>query len=139
MKYKYSIIAGLSTMLIGFIPLSFKEKEEISYVIYANDIVQANDIKNQLVNFYKENCFSSEFNQIDKKLSENIDNFCYEATYTNNQVLVISDNKKIKMTGYLYKQTPSSIKFKTYFASSASSMPEATSIKVATSSLSDQI
>ena len=77
MKYKYSIIAGLSTMLLGFIPLSFKEKEEISYVIYANDIVQANDIKNQLVNFYKENCFSSEFNQIDKKLSENIDNFCY--------------------------------------------------------------
>ena len=77
MKYKYSIIAGLSTMLLGFIPLSFKEKEEISYVIYANDIVQANDIKNQLVNFYKENCFSSEFNQIDKKLSKNIDNFCY--------------------------------------------------------------
>ena len=41
------------------------------------------------------------------------------------------------LSGYLYKSTPSSIKYKYYFSASMYSMPEATSINVATLSLSE--
>ena len=139
MKLKYSILTGLITTLVGFIPLSFNKDKEISYTIYANDIVSANMIKEELINFYKENCFASSFDQIDNKIHSNFYMFKYDYKYENNNVSIFYLNNKIKMTGYLYKQSPSSIKFKSYFTSSAVSIPEATSINVATSALSDQI
>ena len=46
-----------------------------------------------------------------------------------------ADIEKIKMTGHLYQSVPSSIDFKYYFKSVTYSIPLATSINVATSTL----
>ena len=41
-----------------------------------------------LENFYKSNCFDVSYNQIDKKLSDNIQRFNYEASYYNNEIII---------------------------------------------------
>lgn len=139
MKYKYSIIIGLTSILSGFIPLSISKNKEITYTIYSPSIVKANTIKEELIVFYKEYCYSSLFDDIDKKISENIDKFDYKVTYNDYHLDIYLDNYKIKMTGYLYKNSLLEINFKSYFTSSTNSIPLATSINVETSALSDQI
>ena len=44
MKYKYSIITGMLSIFLGFIPISIKKPENINYVIYAKTLQQANHI-----------------------------------------------------------------------------------------------
>ena len=140
MKFKYSILIGMTTLLSGFIPLSFSQKNDIKYTIYSQSIVNANKIKEELMVFYKQYCYSFSFNDIDKKIVQNIDNFQYDVTYDNYNIIVnYSSDNKIKMTGYLFKNTPSFIDFKYYFSMIAVSMPEAISTSVATLSVSDQI
>lgn len=141
MKLKYSIIIGLTSLLSGFIPLSFlKNNKEITYTIYTNNILQANQIKEELIVFYKQYCYSFSFSSINEKIIENIDYFKYKCTYKNNHLDIYYQESKIKMTGYLFSNNPSSIEFKYYFSSLlTSSIPLATSISVATFSLSDQI
>lgn len=139
MKAKYSIIFGLLTSFVGFIPLSFSNNKQITYCIYADSIINANMIKNELLSFYKENCFSSSYEEINSKINLNFHMFNYEYTYIDNNISIYYKTNQIKMKGYLYKETPSTINFKSYFTSVASSIPEATSINVATSALSDQI
>lgn len=139
MKYKYSIIAGMLSIFLGFIPISIKKTENINYVIYAKTLQQANHIKNELISFYKEKCYAADCFNINKKIIENIDDFVYDAEYKEYTIYVDAGQDYIKMIGCLYKTAPSSITFKNYFTSSASSIPEATSINVDTSSLSDQI
>ena len=86
MKYKYSIIIGLASLLSGFIPLSINKKEDISYTIYAPNVVKANKIKEELIVFYKQYCYSSLFDDINKKIEKNIYLFPYECIYENNKI-----------------------------------------------------
>lgn len=135
MKLKNSIIISLLTMFLGFIPM-YQKDNDIWYEINAESISIANKIKEEMIMFYKEHCYSSLFDCIDEKINNNIKKLNYNCYY-NDYVLKIDEGDKIKMTGYLYKSTPSSIKYKYYFSASMYSMPEATSINVATLSLSE--
>ena len=138
MKYKYSILAGIGSLILGFIPISVNQKDTISYTIYSSNIVKANNAKEELIEFYKNYCYSSLFINIDNKIKDNIDKLDLNVTYKDYNFEIFVDEKKIKMTGYLYQTSPSSINFKYYFTSSTYSMPLATSIKVATSTQFDQ-
>ena len=53
MKYKYAILVGLSSLLSGFIPLSFTKPKDIVFTIYTTSLNKANLIKEELINFYK--------------------------------------------------------------------------------------
>ena len=72
MKYKYSIIAGMLSIFLGFIPISIKKPENINYVIYAKTLQQANHIKNELISFYKEKCYAADCFNINKKITHAI-------------------------------------------------------------------
>ena len=138
MRFKNTLLFGLTTLMSGFIPLVKHKQENITYVIYSDSIAEANIIKEELITFFKDCCYSSLFADIDNKLNKNIDKFIYNCNYSK-QSVVIDEGNKIKMMGYLYKTSPSSINFKYYFSSSICSIPDATSINVATSTESDQI
>ena len=135
MKLKNSILVSIFSMLVGFIPLANKTND-IKYVINADSLSVANNIKEELIVFYKEHCYSSLFDSIDKKLDETISSFHYESQYENNTIY-INCGDKIKMVGYLYQSNPPSFKFKYYFSASTYSIPEAISTSVATLSLSE--
>ena len=135
MKLKNSILVSIFSMMVGFIPLANKTND-IKYVIYADSLSVANNIKEELIVFYKEHCYSSLFDSIDKKLDETISSFHYESQYENNTIY-INCGDKIKMVGYLYQSNPPSFKFKYYFSASTYSIPEAISTSVATLSLSE--
>ena len=96
-------------------------------------------IKEELIDFYKQNCFSSSFNKIEEKINSYINEFKYESSYIDGCINIHYNQEKIKMMGYLYKTTPSFINFKYYFTGTTNSIPEATSIKVETLTVSDQI
>ena len=135
MKLKNSILVSIFSMMVGFIPLANKTND-IKYVINADSLSIANNIKEELIVFYKEHCYSSLFDSIDKKLDETISSFHYESQYENNTIY-INCVDKIKMVGYLYQSNPPSFKFKYYFSASTYSIPEAISTSVATLSLSE--
>jgi hypothetical protein len=135
MKLKNSILVSIFSMMVGFIPLANKTND-IKYVIYADSLSVANNIKEELIVFYKEHCYSSLFDSIDKKLDETISSFHYESVYEGNTIY-INYGDKIKMVGYLYQSNPPSFKFKYYFSASTYSIPEAISTSVATLSLSE--
>ena len=135
MKLKNSIIISLLTMFLGFIPM-YQKDNDIRYEISAESISIANKIKEEMIMFYKEHCYSSLFDSIDKKLDETINSFHYESQYENNTIY-INCGDKIKMVGYLYQSNPPSFKFKYYFSASTYSIPEAISTSVATLSLSE--
>lgn len=135
MKLKKSILVSIFSMLVGFIPLANKTND-IKYVINADSLSVANNIKEELIVFYKEHCYSSLFDSIDKKLDETISSFHYESVYEGNTIY-INCGDKIKMVGYLYQSNPPSFKFKYYFSASTYSIPEAISTSVATLSLSE--
>ena len=135
MKLKNSILVSIFSVLVGFIPLANKTND-IKYVINADSLSIANNIKEELIVFYKEHCYSSLFDSIDKKLDETISSFHYESQYENNTIY-INCGDKIKMVGYLYQSNPPSFKFKYYFSASTYSIPEAISTSVATLSLSE--
>ena len=135
MKLKNSILVSIFSMMVGFIPLANKTND-IKYVINADSLSIANNIKEELIVFYKEHCYSSLFDSIDKKLDETISSFHYESQYENNTIY-INCGDKIKMVGYLYQSNPPSFKFKYYFSASTYSIPEAISTCVATLSLSE--
>lgn len=135
MKYKYSILAGLTSLLLGFIPISIKHKEEITYTIYSSNIVEAQKAKEELIEFYKNYCYSSLFINIDKKIKNNINKLNLNVSYIDHNINIYMSDNKIKMIGYLYQSSPSSIKYKYYFKSVTYSMPLATSINVATSTV----
>lgn len=135
MKLKNSILVSIFSMMVGFIPLANKTND-IKYVINADSLSIANNIKEELIVFYKEHCYSSLFDSIDKKLNETISSFHYESQYENNTIY-INCGDKIKMVGYLYQSNPPSFKFKYYFSASTYSIPEAISTSVATLSLSE--
>ena len=135
MKLKNSILVSIFSMMVGFIPLANKTND-IKYVINADSLSIANNIKEELILFYKEHCYSSLFDSIDKKLDETISSFHYESQYENNTIY-INCGDKIKMVGYLYQSNPPSFKFKYYFSASTYSIPEAISTSVATLSLSE--
>lgn len=139
MHKKISIIVGLGSILMGFIPLNINSKKDITYTIYTSSIVKANRIKGELIAFYKQYCYSPLLVEIDNKIKNNINKMDYNASYTDHQIIINDDSRKIKMTGYLYELSPSSINFKYYFTSAPFSIPEATSINVATLSVLDQI
>ena len=140
MKFKYSIILGLASILAGFIPLGYKNnKYNITYTIYSNNIVKANQIKEELMVFYKEYCYSFSFISINEKIIDNIDDFKYKCVYNDHNLLIYDNSLEIKMTGYLFQSNPSSIDFKYYFSITTRSIPEAISTNVATLSVSDQI
>lgn len=140
MKYKYSIFLGLSSILAGFIPLGYRNnKNNITYTIYSQNIVVANQIKEELMVFYKEYCYSFSFTTIEKKIINNIYLFPYTCEYNNHSLKIYGDDTKIKMTGYLFQTSPSSIDFKYYFSITTRSIPEAISTNVATLSVSDHI
>lgn len=135
MKLKNSILVSIFSMMVGFIPLANKTND-IKYVINADSLSIANNIKEELIVFYKEHCYSSLFDSIDKKLDQTISSFHYESQYENNTIY-INCGDKIKMVGYLYQSNPPSFKFKYYFSASTYSIPEAISTSVATLSLSE--
>lgn len=135
MKLKNSILVSIFSMMVGFIPLANKTND-IKYVINADSLSIANNIKEELIVFYKEHCYSSLFDSIDKKLDEKISSFHYESQYENNTIY-INCGDKVKMVGYLYQSNPPSFKFKYYFSASTYSIPEAISTSVATLSLSE--
>lgn len=135
MKLKKTILVSIFSMMVGFIPLANKTND-IKYVINADSLSIANNIKEELIVFYKEHCYSSLFDSIDKKLDETISSFHYESQYENNTIY-INCGDKIKMVGYLYQSNPPSFKFKYYFSASTYSIPEAISTSVATLSLSE--
>lgn len=135
MKLKNSILVSIFSMMVGFIPLANKTND-IKYVINADSLSIANNIKEELIVFYKEHCYSSLFDSIDKKLDETISSFHYESQYENNTIY-INCGDKVKMVGYLYQSNPPSFKFKYYFSASTYSIPEAISTSVATLSLSE--
>ena len=135
MKLKNSILVSIFSMMVGFIPLANKTND-IKYVINADSLSIANNIKEELIVFYKEHCYFSLFDSIDKKLDETISSFHYESQYENNTIY-INCGDKIKMVGYLYQSNPPSFKFKYYFSASTYSIPEAISTSVATLSLSE--
>ena len=135
MKYKYSILAGLSSLILGFIPISFNHNQNITYTIYSSNIVEASVAKEELIEFYKDYCYSSLFINIDKKIKSNINKLNLNATYEDYNISIYTDGSKIKMIGHLYQSSPSSIEYKYYFKSVTYSMPLATSINVATSTL----
>ena len=135
MKYKYSILAGLTSLLLGFIPISIKHKEEITYTIYSSNIVEAQKAKEELIEFYKNYCYSSLFINIDKKIKNNINKLNLNVSYIDHNINIYMSDNKIKMIGYLYQSSPSSIEYKYYFKSVTYSMPLATSINVATSTV----
>lgn len=137
MHLRHSIIIGLTTILSGLIPISFNKKE-ISYIIYGNDIASSNMIKEELISFYKEHCYSSLFVDIDKKINMQINKMEYDVTYKD-YTIIINSGDKIKMVGYLYKSCPPFINHKYYFNASTYSMPEAISSKVSTSTQSEYI
>ena len=139
MKYKYSILICLTSVLTGFIPLKTAKTYNITYTIYSQNLVSANKIKEELIVFYKQYCYSFLLSDINEKINQNIHLFPYQAEYQNHEILVFDTKQKIKMTGFLYKHSPSFIDFKNYFTSSANSIPDATSIKVETLSVLDQI
>ena len=138
MKFKFSIIIGLASMLVGFVPLSLNKSKDISYTIYASNVVKANKAKEELIVFYKQYCYSSLLSDIEKKIEKNLCFLPYDAVFENNNISIIVNDTKIKMTGYLYKNSLLNINYKSYFTST-NSMPLATSIKVETLTLSDQI
>lgn len=139
MYKRISIIVGLLSILMGFIPLNINNKKDISYIIYTSSIVKANRIKGELIAFYKQYCYSPLLVKIDDKIKNNINKLNYKVTYDNHQIVIDDNSSKIKMIGYLYKASPSSINYKYYFTSAPFSIPEATSISVATFSVFDQI
>ena len=140
MKLKYSILVSLTSMLAGFIPLSFDKKvDNITYTIYSKNIVKANKIKEELISFYKERCYSSLLVEIDNKINNNIDLLPYRCEYEDHELIIYDSSNKIKMTGYLYKSSPSYLDFKFYFSSWINSIPEATSTRVETLAESDHI
>lgn len=138
MKLKYSIIACLLTGVFGFIKPIIKNNQ-ISYTIYASTINEANKAKEELISFYKEFCYSSLFDEINAKIVDNIDNLSLNCSYSNYHFDILTTSDKIKMTGYLYLNTQSKFNYRYYFTSSTYSIPLATSSKVATLALSDQI
>ena len=135
MKYKYSILAGLTSLLLGFIPISIKHKEDITYTIYSSNIVEAQKAKEELIEFYKNYCYSSLFINIDKKIKNNINKLNLNVSYIDHNINIYMSDNKIKMIGYLYQSSPSSIEYKYYFKSVTYSMPLATTINVATSTV----
>ena len=135
MKYKYSILAGLTSLLLGFIPISIKHKEDITYTIYSSNIVEAQKAKEELIEFYKNYCYSSLFINIDKKIKNNINKLNLNVSYIDHNINIYMSDNKIKMIGYLYQSSPSSIEYKYYFKSVTYSIPLATSINVATSTV----
>ena len=135
MKYKNSILLGLSSMILGFIPVSYNHNQNITYTIYSSNIVEASIAKEELIEFYKDYCYSSLFINIDKKIKTNIDKLALNVTYQDHNFNIYTGDNKIKMIGYLYQSSPSSIEYKYYFKSLTYSMPLATSINVATSTL----
>lgn len=140
MKLKYSILVSLTSMLAGFIPLSFDKKvDNITYTIYSKNIAKANKIKEELISFYKERCYSSLLVEIDNKINKNIVLLPYRCEYVDHEIVIYDSSNKIKMTGYLYKSSPSYIDFKFYFSSWINSIPEATSTRVEILAESDQI
>ena len=137
MKYKYSILAAMSSLVLGFIPINIK-KDNITYTIYSSSIVNASKAKEELVEFYKNYCYSSLFINIDSKIKNNLDKLNINATYKDHTFTIYSDEStNIKMMGYLYQSSPSNISFKYYFNSLTYSMPLAISTNVATSIQSD--
>ena len=72
MKYKYSILAGIGSLILGFIPISINQKDEITYTIYSSNIVKASNAKEELIEFYKNYCYSSLFINIDNKIKDNL-------------------------------------------------------------------
>lgn len=122
-------------MLLGFIPISIKHKEEITYTIYSSNIVEAQKAKEELIEFYKNYCYSSLFINIDKKIKNNINKLNLNVSYIDHNINIYMSDNKIKMIGYLYQSSPSSIEYKYYFKSVTYSMPLATSINVATSTV----
>lgn len=120
-------------MILGFIPISFNHKENITYTIYSSNIANATKAKEELIEFYKDYCYSSLFINIDKKIKKHLDKLDLHVTYDNHNFNIYTDGNKIKMIGYLYQSSPSSIEYKYYFKSVTYSMPLATSISVATS------
>ena len=119
-------------MILGFIPISVNHKD-ITYTIYSSDIVNATHAKEELIEFYKNHCYSSLFINIDKKIKNNLNKLDLNVTYDDHNFNIYTDGNKIKMIGYLYQSSPSSIEYKYYFKSVTYSMPLATSISVATS------
>ena len=87
MKLKNSILVSIFSMMVGFIPLANKTND-IKYVINADSLSIANNIKEELIVFYKEHCYSSLFDSIDKKLDETISSFHYESQYENNTIYI---------------------------------------------------
>ena len=125
-------------MILGMIPISIK-KQEITYTIHSPSLSISAKIKEELIVFYKQYCYSSLFSSIDNKIKENIDNFKYDATYIDNNITITYINENTKMVGSLYSVEPPSIIYKYYFTSVTNSIPEATSISEATSKQFDQI
>lgn len=122
-------------MILGFIPVSYNHNQNITYTIYSSNIVEASIAKEELIEFYKDYCYSSLFINIDKKIKTNIDKLTLNVTYQDHNFNIYTGDNKIKMIGYLYQSSPSSIEYKYYFKSLTYSMPLATSINVATSTL----
>ena len=110
MKYKYAILIGMSSLLSGFIPLSITKPKDIVFTIFTTSIPKATQIKEELINFYKGNCYDASYNQIDKKLTNNIKNFKYEATYYNNEVKIIEDELKREVNSMLPENMVAEIK-----------------------------
>ena len=133
MKYKYSILIGLSSLILGFIPISFNHNQNITYTIYSSNIVEASVAKEELIEFYKDYCYSSLFINIDNKIKSNINKLALDVTYENHNFNIYTSGNKIKMIGYLYQSSPSSIEYKYYFKSLTYSIPLPISINVATS------
>ena len=106
MKYKYSILAGLTSLLLGFIPISIKHKEDITYTIYSSNIVEAQKAKEELIEFYKNYCYSSLFINIDKKIKNNINKLILNVSYIDHNINIYMSDNKIKMIGYLYQISP---------------------------------
>ena len=137
MKYKYSILAAMSSLVLGFIPVSIKS-DNITYTIYSSSVVHASKAKEELVEFYKNYCYSSLFINIDSKIKSNLDKLDINVIYKNHNFTIYSDEStNIKMTGYLYQSSPSNISLKYYFNSLTYSIPLAISTNVATSMQSD--
>ena len=80
MKYKYSILIGLSSLILGFIPISFNHTQNITYTIYSSNIVEASVAKEELIEFYKDYCYSSLFINIDNKIKSNINKLALDVT-----------------------------------------------------------
>lgn len=112
---KTSVLLSTFFMTLGFIPLGICKPKNISYEIHTDSINRAILIKEELIDFYKENCYASSYTKIEHNIQQFLSSFPYECHYKNQMITIYENDKEICMKGILYEVEYPKIEKKLFF------------------------